>query len=159
MTIAERAPQPITIGIANPNGPAVGAMVSQSQQDLLQHFPPEEIFSASQEELAAPNCHVLIARRGAEPVGCVALLDHLNYGEIKRLFVCEACRGMGLARALMSEAEALAGEIGLRVMRLETGHALKAAVRLYRGMGYAERTAFGEYPALDSSLFLEKRLF
>lgn len=159
MTFANRAPKAVTIGVTGAANPALCALIAESQNDLLNHFPPEEIFTLSVEELAAPNCHLLLARAGAEAVGCVALVDQLQYGEIKRLFVRETCRGMGVARGLIAEAELLAGEIGLRLMRLETGHPLAAAVGLYRSMGFTDCGAFGEYPHLDSSLFLEKRLF
>lgn len=159
MTVATRAPQAITIGVVASTGPALRKLIAESQDELLKLFPPEEIFSLSAEELATPNCHLLLARHGTDAVGCVALVDQMQYGEIKRLFVRETCRGMGVARGLMAEAELLAGEIGLRVMRLETGGLLAAAVELYRSMGYTDCAAFGGYPQLDSSIFLEKRLF
>ncbi|MEM8956533.1 MAG: GNAT family N-acetyltransferase [Pseudomonadota bacterium] len=159
MTFANRMPKAVTIGVARADNPSLAALIAESQDDLLRHFPAEEIFTLSIEELAAPNCHLLLARHGTDAVGCVALVDQLEYGEIKRLFVRETCRGMGIARGLIAEAELLAGEIGLRLMRLETGHPLTAAIGLYRSMGYADRGAFGAYPQLDSSLFLEKQLF
>lgn len=159
MTAAVRPPEAITISVVASTGPALRTLIAESQDDLLRYFPAEEIFSLSVEELAAPNCHLLLARHGTDPVGCVALVDQMQYGEIKRLFVRDSCRGMGVARGLMAEAEMLAGEIGLRVMRLETGDALAAAVRLYRSMGYTDCGVFGGYPELESSLFLEKRLF
>lgn len=159
MMLADTGLDVISIAVANPSNPALGRLIGESQQDLLQHFPPDEIFSATQQDLEAPNCHVLLARRGSEPVGCVVLFDNLNYGEVKRLYVRQPCRGMGLARGLMLECEMLAGEIGLRLMRLETGASLKAAVGLYHALGYRECAPFGGYPAAPRSLFLEKRLF
>ena len=91
-------------------------------------------------------------------VGCVALVDNLRYGEIKRLFVHGSVRGAGLGRALMAALEDLARDIGLKVLRLETGPELAEAVQLYDRLGYHKRERFGGYEDLPCSLFMEKSL-
>ena len=131
-------------------------LIDASQAALLAAFPPDECFSFSAEELDTPNTQFLVARVESRALGCVALVDQIRYGEVKRLFVFPEARGLGLARALMTELEAAAEDIGLTHLRLETGHKLAEAVGLYRSLGYAERGAFGDYPDIASNLFMEK---
>ena len=134
------------------------SLIEASQQALEEVYSADEIFSLDADELAAPNAQFLVARVDGQPVGCIAIVDMLRYGELKRLFVSASARGMGLGRRLVEEAEAAARDIGLRVLRLETGPELDPAVRLYRDLGYAERGPFGDYGDLPCSLFMEKRL-
>lgn len=134
------------------------SLIEASQQALEEVYPADEIFTLEPDELAAPNAQFLVARVDGRPVGCIAIVDMLRYGELKRLFVSASARGTGLGRRLVEEAEAAARDIGLRVLRLETGPELAQAVSLYRGLGYAERGPFGDYVDLPCSLFMEKRL-
>jgi putative acetyltransferase len=142
----------------SPLSPESRALIAASQAALEAVFSAEEIFSMNPEELAAPNAQFLVARMGGQAVGCIALVDMLRYGELKRLFVDTAARGLGLGQRLVAEAEAAARDVGLKVLRLETGPELLPAVRLYRSLGYRERGPFGDYADLPCSLFMEKRL-
>jgi len=149
---------PVTIATETPLSAEGRALVEASQRALLEVYPPEECFSYSAEELATRNTQFLVARADGAPVGCVALVDEVRYGEVKRLYVESWMRGRGVGRALMDALEAAARDIGLGLLRLETGAALGAAVGLYRAMGYAECAPFGDYPDIPSNLFMEKRI-
>lgn len=142
----------------NPLNEDARALIEASQSDMEKVYPPEEIFSLGPEELAAPNTQFLVARLGEKAVGCVALVDMIRYGEIKRLFVSNSARGIGLGRALVQQAEDAARDIGLKVLRLETGPRLEAAVAIYKGLGYEVRDRFGDYEDNPASLFMEKSL-
>jgi putative acetyltransferase len=133
-------------------------LIAASQSALEEVYSADEIFTLDADELAAPNAQFLVARVDGRPVGCIAIVDMLRYGELKRLFVSASARGMGLGRRLVEEAEAAARDIGLSLLRLETGPELAPAVNLYRSLGYADRGPFGDYADLPCSLFLEKRL-
>jgi putative acetyltransferase len=79
------------------------------------------------------------------------------------MFVVPSGRGRGIAQALLARVEAEARDAGFRVLRLETGDAQDAALRLYRRWGFADCGAFGPYArmprhAVETSIFLEKRL-
>jgi putative acetyltransferase len=150
--------QVIVIRRESPHSPDGTALIEASQAALEEVYPPEEIFTMNSDELAAPNAHFFIARLGDTPVGCIALVDMGRYGELKRLFVATAARGLGLGRTLVMHAETAARDIGLPVLRLETGPELTAAVRVYRALGYRERGPFGDYDDLPCSLFMEKPL-
>lgn len=134
------------------------ALIAASQAALEVVYPPDQIFSVDPEELAVPNAQFFVARMDGRPAGCVALFDLGRYGEVKRLFVAPEARGTGMGRALMAELEAAARDLGLRVLLLETGPELAAAVALYAALGYQARGSFGDYEDLPCSLFMEKRL-
>lgn len=135
------------------------ALLEGSEAALRAHYAPDECFTFTPEELAAPGVDFLVARNEAgTPLGCVALVSMGDYGEIKRLFVRPEARGQGVADALMDAAETRARQAGLGLMRLETGPKLDAACALYRRRGYRERGPFGDYEAHPASLFMEKAL-
>ena len=133
-------------------------LIEGSEAALREHYPPEDCFSFSPEELAGSDSTFLVARELGEPVGCVALVDCGGYGEIKRLYVRPEWRHRGVADVLMNRLEADARNQGLGIVRLETGSRLAAAVRLYERRGYNRCSKFGCYRDHPASLFMEKRL-
>jgi putative acetyltransferase len=148
----------LDIRTESPLSPDARALIDASQAALEAVYAADEIFTLDPEELAAPNAQFLVARVDGKAVGCIALVDMLRYGELKRLFVDTSARGLGLGQRLVAEAEAAAQDVGLKVLRLETGPELVPAVKLYRSLGYLERGPFGDYADLPCSLFMEKRL-
>jgi putative acetyltransferase len=148
----------LEIRTESPLSPDARALIDASQAALEAVYAADEIFSLDPEELAAPNAQFLVARVDGKAVGCIALVDNLRYGELKRLFVDAAARGLGLGQRLIAEAEAAARDVGLKILRLETGPELVPAVKLYRSLGYRDRGPFGDYADLPCSLFMEKRL-
>ncbi|MGC9419583.1 MAG: GNAT family N-acetyltransferase [Rhodovulum sp.] len=149
---------PITIATETPLSADGRALIEASEAALRAVYPPEECFSYSAEELATRNTQFLVARAGGAPVGCVALVDEIAYGEVKRLYVDAGLRGRGVGRALMEALEQAARDLGLGCLRLETGAALAAAVALYRRLGFEECGPFGGYPDIASNMFMEKRI-
>jgi ribosomal protein S18 acetylase RimI-like enzyme len=87
-------------------------------------------------------------------IGAVKFFD--DYGEIKRMFVKPEFRGLGLSHLIMDDLLARIESRGLPHARLETGADYKAAVGLYASKGFKERLAFGDYPQIDTSLFMER---
>ena len=93
-----------------------------------------------------------------ECIGCVAarFYREAGYAEIKRLYVQEAHRGLGLSRTLMSAIEAEILAQGIDCARLEMGIYQPEADALYRSIGYRDIPPFGEYLVDPLSQFLEK---
>jgi DNA-binding MarR family transcriptional regulator len=107
--------------------------------------------------LRPPAGILLVARLGAEPVGCGALKFGADGAcEVKRMWVSATVRGTGLGRRLLAELEAHAAASGARVLRLETNRSLVEAIALYRSAGYTEVPAFNDEPYAHH--WFEKRL-
>lgn len=110
-------------------------------------FDPARSISASAEELTPPAGWLVIARVDGQPVGCGALKVKSNrIGEIKRMWVADSTRGLGIGRRILEALETRAREIGLRILRLETNRALTEAQALYRKSGYREVAPFNDEP-------------
>lgn len=122
-------------------------------------YPPESNHFLGVDALAAPAVRFFVARRQGAALGCAALrVDAAGYGELKRMFVTPAARGLGLGRWLLDRIEEQARQEGLHCVRLETGIHQPEALGLYRSAGYVEREPFGDYAPDPLSVFMEKRL-
>jgi GNAT superfamily N-acetyltransferase/DNA-binding MarR family transcriptional regulator len=120
-------------------------------------FDPAQGISAEPHELTPPAGVFLIAYLRSEPIGCGAVKHHDDApSEIKRMWVTESARGLGIGRRLLAELEAWAAGRGARTVRLETNRALTEAIAMYRSAGYAEVPAFNDEPFAHH--WFEKRL-
>jgi DNA-binding MarR family transcriptional regulator/GNAT superfamily N-acetyltransferase len=110
-------------------------------------FDPALSIPAELHELRPPAGVFLMATLRGEPVGCGALKFHSEEpAELKRMWVAESARGLGIGRRLLSELESRAADEGVRVVRLETNKSLAEAIGLYRSAGYREVDAFNDEP-------------
>ena len=91
-------------------------------------------------------------------VGCAALVNRQEYGEVKRMFVDERRRGLGTGRKLLEHLVMFARMSGLSVLRLETGIHQPEAIGLYERLGFERRAPFGDYREDPLSLFMEMPL-
>jgi DNA-binding MarR family transcriptional regulator len=113
-------------------------------------FDPALSIPAQEEELRPPAGLLLVASLRAAPIGCGALKFHDNDpAEIKRMWVAESARGLGIGRRLLGELEERAAAHGARAVRLETNKALVEAISLYRSAGYVEVAPFNDEPYAD----------
>lgn len=120
-------------------------------------FDPGLGISATEDELRPPAGLLLVATRDGEPVGCGALKFHAGEPtELKRMWVDESARGLGLGRRLLNELERQAAAHGAGTVRLETNKSLVEAISLYRSAGYVEVARFNDEPYAHH--WFEKRL-
>ncbi|MGQ4413898.1 GNAT family N-acetyltransferase [Streptomyces sp. SAS_269] len=78
--------------------------------------------------------------------------------ELKRMFVVDGMRGLGLARRILAALEEDARMAGRIRMVLETGTKQPEAIALYASSGYQPCTKFGYYRHYEESLCYAKRL-
>jgi DNA-binding MarR family transcriptional regulator/GNAT superfamily N-acetyltransferase len=144
----------VQIRPVDPAHPDVGRCIEAYFAELDRRsgsgFDRAAAISAEPHELRPPAGVFLLAYLRAEPVGCGALKNHEHApSEIKRMWVSDSVRGLGIGRRLLVELEARALGDGARTVRLETNRNLSEAIAMYRSAGYAEVPAFNDEPFAD----------
>jgi DNA-binding MarR family transcriptional regulator/GNAT superfamily N-acetyltransferase len=110
-------------------------------------FDPGLSISASPRELTPPSGLLIVGRLRGRPIGCGALKFHKGQpAELKRMWIDESVRGLGVGQRLLAELERYARKARVKVLRLETNRALSEAIGLYRRSGYVEVEAFNAEP-------------
>jgi DNA-binding MarR family transcriptional regulator/GNAT superfamily N-acetyltransferase len=120
-------------------------------------FDPGQSISADDAEMVPPRGAFLIASVEGEAVGCGAVKTiEPAVGSLKRMWIAESARGLGLGRRMLVALEDEARTLRLTTLRLETNRALTEAIGLYRRAGYVEVPAFNTDPYANH--WFEKRI-
>ncbi len=135
----------------DPASPAARWCVSQYFDELNRRFEagfdPAASVPADDADLVPPRGAFLVAFVDGEPVACGAVKAiSPGVGSLKRMWVADAARGLGIGRRMLEALEAQARELGLTTLRLETNRALQEAVHLYRSAGFREVPPFNADP-------------
>ncbi|MGD8349247.1 MAG: GNAT family N-acetyltransferase [Gammaproteobacteria bacterium] len=145
----------------DPDDPEVRRVIDIADEFYSERYPEESNHLEPVEALKHPDilfvgCRVegRLAASGAVKI----MTDDDTYAEIKRLFVLDEYRGMGLSRRIMDYLESRMRAQGIELFRLETGIYQPEAIALYRRLGYREREPFGAYREDPLSVFMEKRV-
>jgi putative acetyltransferase len=129
--------------------------------ELSELYPEEEArhFRLDAAEVAPGRGAFLVAYLGSKAVGCGAVrrLGGAR-AEIKRIYTLPEVRGMQVGGTILAALEAVAKELGVSRLVLETGVRQPAAQALYRRMGFRETEAFGEYVGNSLSVCMAKDL-
>jgi GNAT superfamily N-acetyltransferase len=93
------------------------------------------------------------------PVACGAIkaFDQ-DSAEVKRMYVVEGRRRMGLAKGVLAELEKWAAELGYKSLVLETGKNQPEALHLYNKSGYEVTENYGQYKGVENSVCFRKTL-
>jgi GNAT superfamily N-acetyltransferase len=109
------------------------------------------------EGLPGPYVALLLAYVDEVAAGCVALKPlqlEVRACEMKRLWVDDRFRGLGLGRRLVEEAIGWAQRMGFQAMYLDTvPAAMPEANRLYEAMGFVRVERYNENPVADVVFF------
>jgi ribosomal protein S18 acetylase RimI-like enzyme len=99
----------------------------------------------------------LVASLRGVPIACGGLKFHADQpADLKRMWVAQSARGLGVGKRLLTELEQQARRHGAEVVRLETNRSLIEAINLYRSNGYTEIASFNDEPYADH--WFEKHL-
>jgi GNAT superfamily N-acetyltransferase len=143
----------------HPASPDAMALIAELDQHLNPLYPTESRHGFSVQKLIEDAVAFFVVRHDGAAAGCGGIkLYGVEYGEIKRMYVRPAFRGLGLARLLLDHLTDYARRYGVDVLRLETGIHQSAAIRLYEQAGFVRIPPFGEYTDDPLSLCYEKRL-
>jgi len=117
----------------------------QNFEQELQHFTTE---------YGAPGGAFILAEDAGQYLACVGLRRVSDdTGEMKRLYVAPAARGLGLGRSLVQRIIDVARGSGYRSLVLDTLPSMKEAQALYRALGFKPTTAYRFNP-VEGSAFL-----
>ncbi len=141
----------------------VRELIGELDATLSAEYPPEQRHGLALDAIFQPHIRFFVARLDGVAVGCGGVALFADFAEVKRMYVREAVRGRGVAPALLARIEQEARAAGLTTLRLETGDAQIAAMRLYARAGFVRCPPFGDYAAMApdavaTSVFFEKRL-
>ncbi|KAK5094037.1 hypothetical protein LTR70_005479 [Exophiala xenobiotica] len=105
---------------------------------------------------APPNGELFLARSPeGNAVGCVAVRPLTDaVCEMKRLWVRDSAKGIGLGKALVFAVVDAGGRLGYSKMRLDTLPRMTAAVKMYRSLGFLDIKPYYETPLVGTH-FLE----
>lgn len=135
------------------------ALIAELEAHLTALYPSESCHGYSVEQLIAESVAFFLVRLDDAPAGCGGIkLFGTEYGELKRMYVRPAFRGLGLGAMMLDHLADYARSQGVVLLRLETGIHQHAAIGLYERTGFLRIPPFGEYREDPHSLFFEKRL-
>jgi DNA-binding MarR family transcriptional regulator/GNAT superfamily N-acetyltransferase len=141
----------LVIERVDPSSPAARWCVAQYFAELDHRFEkgfdPGASIPADDRELVPPNGAFLVASIDGRTVagGAVKTIAP-GVGSLKRMWVDESVRGLGIGRRMLEAVEMQARALGLTTARLETNGTLTEAIHLYRSAGYREVPAFNADP-------------
>jgi len=120
-------------------------------------YPQESQHGFSVDKLVREGVAFFVARYAGTPAGCGGLkLFGTECGEVKRMYVRPAYRGLGLGRGMLDRLTAYARERRVGLLRLETGIYQAEAIGLYERYGFQRRPPFGAYRDDPMSVYYEK---
>ena len=155
MTIAlERATAPT---------PEIVALLGALNRALDVGYAPDQKHALSVDQLFQPNIQFFVAHLDGAAVACGGIGFYDGYAELKRMYAKPEVRGKGVAKAVLARLETEARDVGIMIVRIETGNLQHEAMRFYEREGYAKCAAFGPYAAMPAnaiatSVFYEKKL-
>lgn len=146
----------IQIACESPLSPEAAEMFALSDAFAAALYPAESNHMVDAGLLAEPNVIFCVARANGQALGCGAAVLCDGYAEIKRMYVHDHARGLGLGARILAFLEQESAARGARILRLETGVISHAARRLYEKCGYYQIGPFGDYWDDPLSVFYEK---
>ena len=122
-------------------------------------YPQESRHAFSVDKLLREGVTFFVTRYEGKPAGCGGLkLFGTQYGEVKRMYVRPAFRGLGLGKLILDHLAEYARERQVGLLRLETGIYQTEAIGLYERYGFQRRSPFGEYRDDPLSIYFEKAI-
>lgn len=145
----------VTIEKSDPRDPRTAALLEAHHALMQSLFPVDSNHFLGVDALCEPEITFLIACEGEEHLGCGAVANHGDHGEIKSMYVADSARGKGVSSLILTALIEDARAAKLPKLYLETGDSLRAAHGLYEKFGFTYCGPFGDYVEDPHSLFME----
>jgi putative acetyltransferase len=150
---------PTVITAERPDTPDAIQLIEELEGELAPFYPSESRHGYSIEKLLKQGVAFFVTRHDDVAAGCGGVqLFGQEYGEVKRMYVRPAFRGLGLAKSMLEHLSKYARENGVNLLRLETGIHQRDAIALYESWGFKSIGPFGEYKEDPLSVFFEKQI-
>jgi GNAT superfamily N-acetyltransferase len=147
------------ISLERPDTPDAAQLIAELEAVLAPHYPAASRHGYSIDQLLASGVAFFVTRQAGALAGCGGVqLFGADYGEVKRMFVRPAFRGLGLGARMLDQLAAYCLAHGVSRLRLETGLYQTDAIRLYERYGFERIPPFGPYTDDPLSVYFEKRL-
>jgi GNAT superfamily N-acetyltransferase len=146
----------VKIDVTAYDHPDAVALIAEVQQEYVVRYGGQDGTPVDPAEFAPPRGLFLVAYVDGTPAACGGWRAHETDVELKRMYVTPACRGRGLARAVLAELERTAVAAGYRRVILETGSKQPEAIALYESSGYVPVPRFGFYANAPGAVHLGK---
>ncbi len=151
----------VTIAAEDPSSPdarwCLAHYFAELGERFEERFDPGRTLPADGSDLVPPVGAFLVARLSGQPAGCGALKTlSPNVGEIMRMWVDRAHRGLGIGARILDALEERAAALGHHAVRLYTNRSLAEAKAMYRTNGYVEIARYNDDPYANH--WFEKRL-
>ena len=125
----------------------VGQYFAELDRRFESGFDPAASLAAEDSELMPPRGAFLVACVDGEAVACGAVkLTAPFVASVKRMWVADTVRGLGIGRRMLDALEVEARQLGATTLRLETNRTLEQAIQLYRSAGFREVARFNDDP-------------
>lgn len=152
----------IAIAEESPLGADLGLLFDRHRADMHAETPPESVHMMDRGQLAAPGIRFFVLREDGVPIGMGAIkrLWDPAHAELKSMHVLAEHRGRGLARVILDHLLAVARDMGIRRLSLETGvqAGFAAARMLYARAGFVPCDPFEGYGPDPNSVFMTRDL-
>jgi putative acetyltransferase len=149
----------ISIKRTSSEDPDFYSLIELLDKDLWNRYPEtQQNFIAF--NVVKLDAKVIVAYDDGRAVGCgcFRVTENESRVEIKRMYVKEANRGMGIAKLILMELEAWALEDGKLGAVLETGINNPEAISLYKKSGYEQIARYEPYVNNKDSICMGKAL-
>jgi putative acetyltransferase len=148
----------ITFNRTGSNDPDFMALTGELDRELLQQYQEQQAMYAPHNKMNNLQT-VIVAYSDGVPAGCGCFKKAGEaVTELKRMFVRNAYRGLGIGASILKELELWAKESGYNYMILETGIKQKEAIGLYQKNGYRLIENYGPYAGLEDSICMKKSI-
>ena len=108
-----------------------------------------------EQQYTRPQGVPIVASINEEAIGCFAIRKlEKEVCELKRMYIREVARGIGLGKSLLQESLKQAKALGYAKMRLDTLPSMIAAISLYKKFGFYEIESY-RYNPIEGTKYLE----
>jgi GNAT superfamily N-acetyltransferase len=148
--------------------PDAQRLIAEVQAEYVRRYGGPDVSPVDVLEFQPPRGRFAVGYLDSEPVAMGGWRRHddadpqtswaVPAAEVKRMYVTDAARGRGYARAVLAYLEDTARGAGVRWLLLETGRVQPEALALYESSGYQRVPPFGYYAEGKLAIHLGKDL-